>query len=366
MEIKSNLISNTRLINQKIAGTDFKTPKEIVSWMGAIQAQDYSMALWAIGTRLSGSTKKTVESSFDNGEILRIHVLRPTWHFISADDIYWMLQLSSIKIKSSLKTRHFQLGLTEPVISKTIEILEKELANGSNLTREELASEFGKAGIKTDENRLSHILFRAEMDGIICSGPIKDKKQTYSLLYERVPHKTDFSRNDALAELAKRYFKSRCPATSEDFAWWSNLSAADVRKALDFIRSDFFCETIKNSKYWFPNSYTGGKLEKNSVNLLPAYDEFLISYKDRSRSLSAVNNKKTVSDNGIFYPIIVVNGQVAGVWKRKIQKNKVILETDFFRQPDLSVIKRLKIRALSFGRFLDKEIEMLPEIYNES
>ncbi len=192
--------------------------------MGAMQAQDYAMAKWAIGARLAGTTDRKVESSINNGEILRIHVLRPTWHFVAADDIHWMLQLSAPKIKSSLATRHKQLELSESVITKTNSIIEKTLSKEIYLTRDELADEFHKAGIRTDDNRLSHILFRSEMDGIVCSGPIKENKLTYALLHERVPHKKEFSRDESLAELAKRYFNSRCPATLEDFIWWSNLT----------------------------------------------------------------------------------------------------------------------------------------------
>ena len=352
-------ISNARLISQKIAAPEFKTVKEIVSFMCAIQAQDYSMAKWAIGVRLSNVTQKTVESSIDKGEIIRIHVLRPTWHLISADDVYWMLQLSVPKIKSSVKSRHNELGLTESVISKTKDIIQKNLSNGLSLTREELANEFHRAKIKTDANRLSHILFRAEMDGIVCSGPTKNKKQTYSLLYERVPRGKELSRDESLSELAKRYYISRCPATLEDFIWWSNLPVKDARKALDMIKADFFSETIDGVKYWFPNSYPGYYPKNTTVHLLPAFDEFLISYKDRSSSLSLINNKKTVTDNGIFHPPVVVNGQVAGVWKRTIEKNKVIVETILFQENDKKTRNMIEKRARIFGKFLNKEIELL-------
>ena len=352
-------ISNARLISQKIAAPEFKTVKEIVSFMCAIQAQDYSMAKWAIGARLSNVTQKAVESSIDKGEIIRLHVLRPTWHLISADDVYWMLQLSVPKIKSSVKSRHNELGLTESVISKTTDILQKTLSNGLSLTREELANEFHKVKINTEANRLSHILFRAEMDGIVCSGPIKNNKQTYSLLYERVTHKKELSKDESLGELASRYFISRCPATLEDFIWWSNLSVTDARKAIDIVKSDFFSETIDGVKYWFPNSYPGYHTKNTSVHLLPAFDEFLISYKDRSSSLSLINNKKTVTDNGIFHPPVVVNGQVAGVWKRTIEKNKVIVETILFQENDKKTRNMIEKRARIFGKFLNKEIELL-------
>lgn len=358
METNSNLISNIRLINQRIAASEFKTAKEIVSWMGAIQAQDYPMSKWAIGLRLAESSDDKIISSVNIGDILRIHVLRPTWHFISSDDIYWMLKLSAPKIKASLKSRHKELELTESIIIKTTGIIEKTLSNGINLTRDELADEFHKAGIRTDDNRLSHILFRAEMDGLVCSGPVKNNKLTYSLLYERVPGKKDLSRDEALAELANRYFLSRCPATFEDFIWWSNLPVKDAQKAIDFLKPEFRSETIGGARYWIPDSFTGDVAKNNSTYLLPAYDEFLISYRDRSSSLALINNKRTISDNGIFHPTIIENGQVAGSWKRFIKPNKIIIEPNFFQNPDKKIIHSFSKKAISFGQFLGKPIEV--------
>ena len=355
----SREISNARLRSQKVEATEFSTAREIVSWMGAMQAQDYSMAKWAIGSRLSYPSDQRIESSIDKGEIIRIHVLRPTWHFVSSDDVYWMLELSAHKIKSSFKSRHKELGLTDSIITKTTGIIERTMENGKSSTRDELAKEFNKSGIRTDANRLSHILFHAEMDGIICSGPIKNNKPTYALLYERVPYKKNISKDEALAELAKRYFTSRCPATLEDFVWWSNLSVSDARKAIDHIKADFTSESIGTGKYLIPNSYSKPNPEKISVHFLPAYDEFLISYKDRSSSLALINNKSTVSDNGIFHPTIVVNGQVEGLWKRIIQKNKVIIEMNLFQKYDLQVRKQIEKKACQFGQFLEKEIEII-------
>jgi hypothetical protein len=355
MQMTLNEISEVRLISQKVASPEFNTPKEIVSWMGAMQAQDYYMAKWAIGVRLQDTTDKIVQAAIDKGEILRIHVLRPTWHFIPADDIYWMLELSRTKIKSSFKSRDKELELTDTIIAKSQSILEKLLSDISAVTRDEISEGFTRAGIRTDANRLSHILIHAELTGLVCSGPIKEKKLTYSLLSIRVPAKKDIPRDEALARLAGKYFRSRCPATLEDFIWWSNLSATEARNAIASLKNDFFPETIGSSKYWLPNSFSYEAMKKNSVHLLPAYDEFLIAYKDRNSSLSAINNKKTVSVNGIFYPVIVVNGQVRGLWKRITQKNKVTVSMDFFQPADNLINKLLEKKLNAFGQFTGLE-----------
>jgi hypothetical protein len=358
LEKKDDLISKARLFSQKIATSEFKTAKEIVSWMGAMQAQDYSMAKWAIGVRLSVSDEQMVETSFNNGEILRIHVLRPTWHFVSPDDIYWMINLTAPKIKSSVKSRHRHLELSESIINKSNSIIEKELGNRINMTREELATEFHKSGINTDANRLSHLLFCAELEGIICSGPLKSKKHTYSLLSERVPRKKELPRDESIAELAKRYFTSHCPATIQDFAWWSNLSLNEIRKAIDSFKSEFISDTTVTGQYLYPVTFSGPELNKSSVYLLPAYDEFLISYKDRSSSLSLVNNKKAVSANGIFYPPVIVNGLVAGLWQRTTQKEKVVITLNLFQPLSKFSMKEIGKKVSEYGKFINRKTEV--------
>lgn len=358
LDKKDKLISNARLINQKIAASELKTPGDLVGFMGAIQSQDYAMAKWAIGLRLKEPSVNEIESSLHKGEIIRIHVLRPTWHFVIAEDVYWMLKLSSPRIKASMKSRHVQLELPEKVIAKTNNILEKSLSGGKNLTRIELTKIFTSHGIRTDENRLSHILQSAELEGLICSGPADSKRQTYSLLYERVPVKKDLSKDEALAELAKRYFTSRTPATIQDFSWWSNLSLGESRKAFDFVRSDFHTEKIGSQEFILNDSFSIPEGSKNTVYLLPAFDEFLISYKDRSSSLSMIHNRKAVSNNGIFYPPVIVDGQVAGLWQRRFQKNKVLIQTTLFNPLPKLVINRIKKQAGRFGKFLGMESEL--------
>lgn len=351
----SSEISTLRLTCQKIARTEYKTAKEIVSWMGAVQAQDYAMAKWAIGVRLLNSSGNKIETSFNKGEIIRTHLMRPTWHFISPDDIYWMLDLTASRIKYSMKSRNKQLELFEAIFTKTNDIIKKALIKRNVMTREEIAKELNNVKIKTDENRLSHLLFQTELDGIVCSGPIKNGKQTYALLAERVPHKKVLTRDESLAELAKRYFTSHGPATIRDFAWWSGLSLADSRQALEFIKSGFISETIGPEKYWMANSFSKPKNNKTSAYLLPAYDEFLISYKDRKSSLSLSDNKKAVSANGFFRPVIVVNGKVTGLWKPMKKNDKVLIQTEFFESPDKTTRNLIEKRVYEFGRFLNKE-----------
>ncbi len=347
-------ISNLRLLNQKVEATTFTKPGEVVSWMGAMQAQDYSMAKWAIGQRMLNATDEIIVKALNDALIIRTHVLRPTWHFVSAEDIYWMLDLTAPRIKSSMKSRDKELGLSAEVYKKSFCLLEKEFLNSANLTRDRISGILKEANIKTDENRLSHILMGAELQGLICSGRRVGDKLTYGLLSERVPVCKVLTRDESLAELAKRYFTSHGPATLKDFTWWSGLSVADSRKGLESVKPHLFPEIVGSEKYWLYPENARTNQTQNLVHLLPAFDEFLISYRDRSASLELAHNRKAVSNNGIFYPVIVINGQVCGTWKRTTQKDRFKIETNIFADIDKKS-----------GALIEKEIRLYPEFLDK-
>ena len=353
-----DIITN-RLINQQLVGSRFKTAKELVGWMSAMQAQDYNQAKWAIGVRLPHLTGEQIESAFNNGEILRTHLMRPTWHFVSSDDIYWMLELTSPQIKAALNSRHRELELTETAVRKSQEVLEKALSTNKSMTREELLTELRNEGIQTDLQRASHFMLRAEIDGLICSGVIKEKKQTYALLSERVPKKKTLSKEEALAKLAKRYFSSHGPATLPDFVWWSGLSVANARQGLEMNKTDLNSTTTGSETYWFYNLVVLPKTLTDSVYLLPAFDEFLISYKNRSAVITKADHKKAISDNGIFRPVVLVNGQISGLWKRTLKKDSVLIESDYFRPHNKTEEHLLFSAAKSFGHFAKKNVEIM-------
>jgi hypothetical protein len=352
MDLKD--IANIRLVNQQIAGTKFTSPKETVAWMGAMQAQDYAMVKWAVGVRLPNSTEKTIEAAMDRGDIIRTHVLRPTWHLVAANDLRWMLALTAPQIKAGMKSRHKELGLTEAILSKSRKILEKTLRGGNHSTREELIAVLNKANIDTDENRASHLFVAAELDSLICSGASKNGKQTFALLDERVPQTKPLGRDEALASLAQRYFSSHGPATLDDFNWWSGLSAGDAKRALDMVKSELKPEVVEDKTYWFVE----GKVKaKESAFLLPAFDEFIISYKDRGATIAIENHKRAVSRNGMFHPTVVVNGQTLGLWKRTFKKDKVGIEFDYFVPPSSASRKLIEAAAIRYAEFSGKMLE---------
>ena len=348
-------IANSRLSSQQITTTKFTSPKEIVSWMGVIQSQDYAMSKWAIGCRLPNSTEQIISKAIDKGEIIRTHILRPTWHLVAAEDIYWLLELTAPQIKSILKSSHKQLEITPAILTKTNKLITAALANNNHLTREELISVLEKRNIATDGNRASHIILYAELEGLICSGSSKEDKQTYALLSDRVLKPPPITREAALEKLANKYFTSHGPATLQDFINWSGLSITDARKSIEMIQSTFVSEKIGQEIYWIPTYFSPPKKDK-VVYLLPAFDEYIIGYKNRSGMLSSANYKKVISNNGLFYPTIVINGQVTGSWKRVIKKDTVLIATSLFQPHTNSQKKTIEEEANKFGQFLDKKV----------
>jgi hypothetical protein len=352
-------IAHCRLHNQQIATTTFKKAKDIVSWMGVMQAQDYNMCKWAVGIRLPASTEKTIEAAIHKGEIIRTHLLRPTWHLVAAEDIYWMLALSAPKLKASLRSRLKELELTDNLLKKSNSIIEKALTKHGHLTRDELIEELKKAKIAVDNYRSSHIFFWAEMEGLICSGCLKEQEPTYALLHEWVPKKKELAKEEATALLAQKYFNSHGPATLADFVWWSGLNITVARQGLEAIKQELREEKIAGQSFWMPASLAEPPKKQQAVYLLPAFDEYIISYKDRSAMYPGDLKEHAISNNGFFRPVIVVNGRVTGIWKRTSKKGKLLVEAQFFKASPKTVQALVNKAGKAYGDFMGQSTEVL-------
>ena len=345
-------IAQLRLVSHQLSRPRFTAVGEAVRWMGAIQAQDLEMAKWAIGARLPDSTASAVQNAIDRGEIIRTHLLRPTWHLVSAEDVRWILELTAPHISASLNAAHKTMGLTARVVSRSNVLIEKSLIGGRHLTREELQAVFRKARIPAGGYRWHHLLLRAELESLICSGPAKGGKPTYALLDERVPGGNRLTRDGSLEELAERYFTSRSAATLEDFMWWSGLPAAAARRALEMVESKFVSTVVGSRTYWVADGRTRHVPGKESVHVLPAYDEFIISYRDRSASLPAGRYANVVSSNGIFRPVVVKGGQVVGLWKRAKADDALMIEAWLFRKTTGSTLRSIERGFARYAHFV--------------
>jgi winged helix DNA-binding protein len=341
-----------RLHNQLLSQTKFTQPSQVVAWLGAVQSQDYAGAKWAVAQRTKGLTDTAIEQAFAVGEILRTHVLRPTWHFVTPVDIRWMLALTAPRIRSAMAYMNRQLGLDTAIFKKSNTVLTKALRGNKQLTRTELGQILLKAGVPVDGLRLGHLMARAELDEIICSGTRRGKQHTYALLEERVPQAKTLEHDEALAELAKRYFTSHGPATLQDFVWWSGLTTTEARKGIESVKSQFEHEVVDDQTYWFIASGSARKLSP-TVHLLPDYDEYTVGYTDRAAIFDISHTHKLDARGSVLAQYsIMINGQVAGTWKRTIKKNEVVIELVAFTMLTDGQNQAIIVAMQQYGKFL--------------
>jgi hypothetical protein len=346
-------IVSQRLVNQRIDGEKFEEPEEVVRWLGAIQAQDYLQSLWAVGLRLKSATVADVEHAISDGRIVRTWPMRGTLHFVPPEDAMWMLKLSASRMLAKDGRRLKQLGLDEEIMERCKELFYDALKGNRRLTRPDMMKLLEEAGISTENQRGYHILWYASQAGLICLGPMQDKQQTFVLLDAWVPKSRDLSREESLAELARRYVASHGPATVHDFAWWAGLTVTEARSGLEAAKQGLISENIDGKEYWMTSDTPGHiAYDKSSIDLLPAFDEYLIGYKDRNAVLAVEHATKIVpGKNGVFQPTIVAGGRVAGTWKRRLKKNSIeITLSPFAHLGDLA--ERAIEAANSFSDFV--------------
>lgn len=348
-------ILNLRLYNQLLTSHQLKAPNEIVSWMGAMQSQALDMAKWAIGTRLENQTIRDVEEALNTGQIIRTHTLRPTWHFVSADDVHWMFDLSNPRLKPIYHCYAKMRQIDESLIYNAIPVLEKILIGGKHLTKQEIGSALQTQDITLDDDHLKSAITYAEMEGILVNGRLKGKKQTFTLLEEWAPRKQTICKEEALEHLARKYFTSHSPATIHDFAWWSGLSITECRQALEMIKVDFICETINERDFWMKSDIKVPPVDSNSALLLPAFDEFVISYKDRSEMIEDIHYGKVMTKNGLFSPTIMLNGKIIGSWKKVAHKSTPRIELSFFEKTSQRKQDLFKPEIKRLEKFYSKE-----------
>ncbi|WP_426671531.1 winged helix DNA-binding domain-containing protein [Mucilaginibacter sp. McL0603] len=324
-------IREQRLLNQHLASPIFTNPADIVYYMGAIQAQDYSGAKWAIAQRLQGATDALIEKAFTDGDIIRTHVMRPTWHFVHPEDIRWMLQLTSARVQATASTYYKQHQLDHKVFSDSEKAIALALQGSKQLMRDEVADVLQQAGIATNELRFIHIMMQMELIGLVCSGGRQGKQFTYTLFDERVPSTKVIDRQDALAALTERYFTSHGPATLQDYVWWSGLTVVDAKTGLEMVKHKLSSETIDGNAYWFTERLDAPENKTPTTFLLPNYDEYIVSYKDRSASIESSDINKADPRGTIFNHTIIINGRICAIWKRTIGTNKVDIEVIPFK-----------------------------------
>jgi hypothetical protein len=304
-----------------------------VAWLGAVQAQEFGPAKWGLGLRLpETTTDSAIAKAFDAGRILRTHVMRPTWHFVASSDIRWMLELTAPRVLRTISHYCRRLGLDQTVCTRAATIFERAL-DGQSLTRTELSTHLERARVSAKGIPLAMLTIFAELEGVICSGPLRGKNQTYSQLSARAPDAKRLSGDEALAELTLRFFRSHGPATMRDFVWWSGLTMADTKRGLELNRAK--SHIVDGHTYWTVGEESRPAKDIHKAHLLPIYDEYLVSYRDR---VAVPHGPRVVKSRGresaIFQHALVIAGQVAGTWRMT-------------RTPERTAIEVFPLRTLS-------------------
>ena len=327
MSATSEEIIAARLRNQYLTRPGRRDPAQVVAALGAIQAQDFAAAKWAIGLRSPGCDSGHIEDAFNNGSILRTHVLRPTWHFVAPEDIKWMVALSAPRVHAANAYYYRQAGLDAKTFARSCAMITRVLEGNNHQTRAELAVALKRAKVPAEGLKLAYIMMHAELDGLICSGPRRGKQFTYALLSERAPQARSLDRPDAIAELASRYFTSHGPATIRDFVWWSGLTVKDAQLGVEAARPKLRKEIVDGREYWSGASRTAAAAKGCTALLLPNYDEYLIAYKDRGGVVDSKQAANIVARaNGAFPHHLVIDGRLAGSWTRTLKGPSVLIE----------------------------------------
>ncbi len=361
-------VAGERLANQHISlDSRAKSAEDVLASLGAIQAQDYPAALWAIGLRCRGpATKADVEEAIVKRKISRTWLMRGTLHFAVSRDIHWMLRLFSPRLVNTATSRDRHLGLGDDLIRKAENLFAEALEGNRHLTRGEMYDVLERGGVRIEGNLGYHMLYRAAWDGLICFGAHEGKQPTFELLGERITNRRELSNGRALAELASRYFTSHGPATMKDYVWWSGLKVSDAKAGIEDASARLVSEQI-DGKTYFAARDLPAREKTGGVHLLPAFDEYLVGYSDRSAVLGSADTQRTLksgeirftTSNGIFLPVLVADGEVVGTWKRRSEEGKLVVVIRPFMKLDEERLKGAREAARRYGDFLELPVTTL-------
>jgi len=359
-------IAARRLRAQRLLGDPFASAVDAVRWLGAVQSQDYGAAKWALAQRTAGATDAGLDRLFDEGGILRTHVMRPTWHFVLPEDIGWLLELTSPRLQAQLASRHRQLELNAATKLRALDLFAESLS-GRFLTRAELGEVLIAANISPEGQRLPHLIGTAEAEGVIVSGPRRGKQFTYALLEERAPRVRRLQREEALAELTSRYFRSHGPAQIQDFAWWSGLTVRDIKTGLALVGTTLEHHSLDSKDYWLDPQSAGDGKPPLTAHLLPNFDEFTVAYRDREAVLHPEfafdptffsYYREAAPQGGILSNVVTIGGTVRGAWRRTLAANGVRVDVWLLGPLTAAEVAAVERAAEQFGSFLGRPAEL--------
>ena len=321
-----------RVAQQSLASPRFDDPAALVAWMGAVQAQDVAGARWAIGMRLRSATDAALLAACDEGRLLRTHVLRPTWHLVAPQDIRWLLALTAPRVHVANGFSYRTHGLDARRLARGADVIGRALQGHRHLTRTELGEQLRAARLPHAGSALAHVVMFAELEGLICSGPMRGRQFTYALIDERVPPAAPLAPDEAVGELARRYFTSHGPATLRDFVWWSGLTTVQARRGIAVAGRTLERRECDGREHWLAADAPVSAARPSPVFLLPNYDEFLIAYRDRQWTTRAGTKAAAYGPASSLPHQLLVSGRVEGAWRRRERADAIEITIECWRR----------------------------------
>jgi hypothetical protein len=315
---------NARLRTQRIAGPPFATPAAAVGFLGCVQSQDWLGAKWSLGMRVKGATDASIDAALDAGTILRTHILRPTWHLVTPEDIGWILDLTAPPILRANASLMRKFGVTPKGLTKALDIIARSLGDEGHQTRNQLRARLEQARIGTAGHQMAYIVMTAELTGLVASGVMQGKQQTYALMSERAPKKRVLAREEAVVELARRFFLSHGPCTIRRFCWWSGLTLTEVRKVREALKEGLKVQVIDGVE-WFGPRVVGSRGGGVRAVLVPEYDEILVGQADLGIPRLIADRQGEIGANSFDKPLLI-DGVWVGIWRRFVNPKGVDLE----------------------------------------
>ena len=345
-------LSLLRMAAQRLVGPRCADPAEAVRWLTAVQGQDLPGALLAVALR-TGGTRADVTAALDAGAVVRSWPMRGTLHLTAAEDLPWLLDLFTERVVRGVEKRRAVVGLTEADLERGREVAVQVLSGGGRLGRAELLAALAEGGVPTDGQRGYHVLWWLSQTGTLVLGPTRDGDQLFVLLDEWVPAPRRLGREEALAELALRFFRSHGPATVKDLVRWAGTTVGDVRAGLAPVRDQLESLTVDGTEHLMdpatPDRLAAARAEADAVHLLPGFDELVLGYADRSCTVPAEHADRIVPGaNGVFRATVVHRGQVVAVWRAGRTKAQAI-EVEPFTELPPGVLEAAQERYAALG-----------------
>jgi hypothetical protein len=323
--------------------------------MLAMQAQDLPGAKWSVGLRGHQSSEDAVDAACDAREIVRSWPMRGTLHLVCAEDLGWMLELTAPRALASAASRRALLGIADADVERARAIAIASLSGGGVLARDAILAAIAAGGVRTDGQRGYHFLWYLAQTGTLVLGATAGRQQTFALLDEWVPEPRKLEHDEALGELAFRYFRSHGPATMRDLARWSGLTMRDVRRGLAVSHRTLIELELDGVTYHLAPETLSGAPPAPRVHLLPGFDEYLLGYQDRSAALAPEHSTAVVpGGNGMFLPTIVADGEVVGTWRRTVSAREILVEPMPFGPLSEPIRAGLVEAARDYGAFLGR------------